>query len=166
MPELESQPAADPGTPVRRTGPPIDAVGPAASPDREPFRLALIDDTPDVRALLRMAFERTEQFEVVAEAADGQEGVEAARKHQPDVVLLDIAMPVMDGLQALPLVREACPSATVVMLSGFGAEAMSEKVVALGADGYIQKGLSVRSLVAEVQLMAARARAGERPTPT
>ena len=113
-------------------------------------RVLLVDDTPEIRMLVRRALERGGNLEVVAEAGDGAEGVDAARAHRPDVVLLDIAMPVMDGLEALPLIREALPDATVIMLSGFGAEQMVTKALASGADGYIQKGQPMRELVGRV----------------
>ena len=113
----------------------------------------LVDDTSDLRALVRMALERRGDFRVVAEAADGQEGVDEAKTHQPDVVLLDIAMPVMSGLEALPLIREASPTSTVIMLSGFGAEKMADTATSGGADGYIQKGLPLRSLLAQVHTL-------------
>ena len=109
-----------------------------------------MDDTPDIRALVRRALERAGGLEIVAEAGDGAAGVDAAREHQPDVVLLDIAMPVMDGLEALPLIRDAAPDATVIMLSGFGAERMVEQAISRGAVGYIQKGRPLRELVSQV----------------
>ena len=87
----------------------------------------LVDDTPDVRMLVRRALERSGGLEVVAEVGDGAAAVEAARHHQPDVVLLDIAMPVMDGLEALPLIRQVAPRATVIMLSAFTADEMVER---------------------------------------
>ena len=113
----------------------------------------LVDDTPDLRALVRMALERGGDFRVVAEAADGREGVDSAKEHQPDVVLLDIAMPVMSGLEALPMIREACPTSTVIMLSGFGADKMAAQALRAGADGYIQKGQPIRALLAQVHAL-------------
>ncbi len=106
----------------------------------DPLEVLVVDDTPDLRDLLTMALERTGEFRVVAHAENGREAIDAARSHDPDLVLLDIAMPVMDGLEALPQVRDACPQAIVVMLSGFGASEMTSKALAGGADGYIQKG--------------------------
>lgn len=110
----------------------------------------LVDDTPEIRMLVRRALERTGGLQVVAEAGDGAAGLDAARAHRPDVVLLDIAMPVMDGLEALPLIRQVLPGATVIMLSGFGAEQMVSKALSTGADGYIQKGQPMRELVDRV----------------
>ncbi len=97
-----------------------------------PLGVLVVDDTPDLRDLLRMALERRGEFHVVAEASNGREGIELARAHQPDLVLLDISMPVMDGLEALPQIRAACPRAAVVMLSGFGATEMTERALARG----------------------------------
>ncbi len=124
----------------------------------DPIRVALVDDTPDIRDLLRLAFERTKRFEVVAEAADGREGVEAVRAHCPDVVILDISMPVMDGLEALPLIRDLCPRAAVVILSAFGSPDVRQKAMTLGAHAFILKGSGIRALVADVEALADRAR--------
>jgi DNA-binding NarL/FixJ family response regulator len=116
----------------------------------EPRTVVLVDDTPDVRALVRRALERNGGLRVVAEAGDGSAGLEAVREHQPDAVLLDIAMPVMDGLEALPLILAASPQTTVIMLSGFGADQMVNKALDAGAAGYIQKGRPMRELVSHV----------------
>ena len=124
----------------------------------QPPSVLLVDDTADLRALVRMALERRGDFRVVAEAGDGREGVDTAKTHQPDVVLLDIAMPVMSGLEALPLIREVCPTATVIMLSGFGADKMAAQALDAGADGYIQKGQPIRALLAQVSSMIEAAR--------
>jgi DNA-binding NarL/FixJ family response regulator len=108
---------------------------------REAIRVLIVDDSEDLRYLLRFTLDREDGFTVVAEAEDGLEAVAAAATYQPDVVLLDISMPVMDGLQALPQIREKCPNTMVVMLSAF--EVASSAAVtarALGAHGYIEKG--------------------------
>ena len=119
--------------------------------EAEPHRLALVDDSPDTLEVLKLAFERTSRFRVVAEAVNGKEAIDVVTVHLPDVVLLDIAMPVMDGLEALPSIRSACPSATVVVLTSFGTSAMTRRAMELGADGYLQKGVSLSSLVETVE---------------
>ncbi len=116
-----------------------------------PMSVVLIDDSADLRLLMRLAIEQSAQFELVAEAADGRAGVEAARGSQPDLVLLDIAMPVMDGLQALTLIREECPAAIVVVLSSFGnASGLPKQAAALGAHGFVRKGGSAARLLDEL----------------
>ena len=114
------------------------------------FRVVLVDDVPDLRALLRAALESSGRFTVVAEAADGRSGIDAVRDAQPDLVLLDVSMPVMDGLEALPHVVGAAPDATVVVLSGFEQARVGSVAVSLGAAAYIEKGLPPRRLVKEL----------------
>ncbi|WP_296605031.1 response regulator, partial [Nocardioides sp.] len=120
-----------------------------------PRRVVVIDDTPDLRALLRIALERA-SYVVVGEAGDGQEGIEVVREHRPDVVLLDLSMPVLDGLEALPTIRRLVPDATIVVLSGFGPTTMSDRALARGADGYVQKGAPLRSIIASIGDLAER----------
>src|SRR3954471_439433 len=106
-----------------------------------PIRVVVVDDSYDLRLLVRLALEREADFTIVAEAADGSAGVEAVGAHKPHLVLLDIAMPVMDGLQALTLIREECPGSIVVMLSAFtGSSGAIDRAMGLGAHGYIEKG--------------------------
>jgi two-component system sensor histidine kinase/response regulator len=117
-----------------------------------PGRVLLVDDSPALRALTRMVLDG-KGFEVVGEAGDGLAGVTMAAELQPDLVLLDLAMPVMDGLEALPKVREAAPHAKVVILSGFDRRAMEQQVVDAGADAYLQKGLPPDAMLAAVQAL-------------
>ena len=121
-----------------------------ALPYAAPVRVVIVDDTPDLRELLRFALEQQE-FTVVAEAGDGRRGVEVVEEMQPDVVLLDLAMPVMDGFEALPRMRRLCPRAKIIVLSGFDAGAMSARAHDLGADGYLQKGASLSATLGYVR---------------
>ncbi|MAS55364.1 MAG: hypothetical protein CMJ44_12220 [Pimelobacter sp.] len=116
----------------------------AAKPD--PMRVVIIDDTADLRELLKIALTRG-GFQVVGEAGDGQQGIDMVRLHHPDVVLLDLAMPVMDGIEALPQIRRLTPKGKIVVLSGFGAQHMSERAVSAGADGYVQKGAPLNTIL-------------------
>jgi len=77
----------------------------------------------------------------VFEAADGLEAVEIVAALQPDLVFLDLAMPVMDGLEALPLLRQRAPDSRVVVLSGFDESTIGGKALAAGAVKYVEKGL-------------------------
>jgi signal transduction histidine kinase/ActR/RegA family two-component response regulator len=113
----------------------------------------VVDDTPDIRMLLTMSLEMDGDIKVVGEAGDGRAGVDLASQLQPDVVLIDLAMPVMDGLEALPLIRKACPRTRVVVLSGFEADAMAQRALDAGADGYLQKGLPVSDILDYVRLL-------------
>jgi DNA-binding NarL/FixJ family response regulator len=110
------------------------------------MRVAIVDDTPDVRLVVRMSLELDPDIDVVAEAGDGKGAIEIAAEHHPEVMLLDLSMPVMDGMSALPAVRDASPETAVIVLSGFTQTAMQERAIAAGAKGYIQKGLGARAL--------------------
>jgi DNA-binding NarL/FixJ family response regulator len=126
-------------------------------PPREapaPISVVAIDDSEDLLFLVRGALERSGQFRVVAEAGDGQQGLEAVRTARPDLVLLDILMPVMDGIHALPLIRAECPDAVVVMLSALGdASGMPQKAMSLGANGYIHKDGRITALPEQLRVI-------------
>lgn len=121
------------------------------------LRVVIIDDTSDLRELLRIALQRG-GFEVVGEAGDGSRGIDIVRLHRPDVVLLDLAMPVMDGIEALPSIRRLVPAGKIVVLSGFGAQQMSARAVAAGADGYVQKGAPLGTILDYVRDVVAGTR--------
>lgn len=106
----------------------------------EPIRVFLCDDVQSFRTLMRFALEEDPRIVVVGEAADGREGVEGVTRTQPDVVLLDLAMPGCDGLQAMPLMREGAPGARIIALSGFAADRMAAPLLAQGATAYLEKG--------------------------
>ena len=110
-------------------------------PDRgRRIRVLLADDTPEIRRLLRVNLELDGRFQIVGEAGDGAEAVELTRSLRPDVVVLDLAMPLMDGLQAAPSIREYAPAARILVLSGFDHSRMAARAREQGADGYLEKG--------------------------
>lgn len=104
------------------------------------IRIFLCDDVPELRTLLRYGLEEDPQLEVVGEAGDATTGIAEVQRLQPDVVLLDLSMPGMDGLEAIPHLREVAPDAAIVVFSGFAAERMRDPALALGAVGYLEKG--------------------------
>src|SRR4051812_50094816 len=91
------------------------------SPHAPKIRVFLVDDVTELRMLVRIALEEDADFEVVGEAANGRDGVEGGAEAQPDVVLLDLSMPDMDGLEAIPLMRKRAPKARIVVLSATSA---------------------------------------------
>ena len=114
------------------------------------FRVVVADDFADMRHLVKVSLERSGRFEVVGEAGDGAEAIARAAELQPDIVLLDLSMPVMSGMEALPKIREAAPDTKVVVLSGFDRSRMESQALAGGALGYIEKGLRPEQLVDEL----------------
>jgi YesN/AraC family two-component response regulator len=137
---------------------PVDG---ALAPDEAAIRVLLADDIGAYRQLIRTLLEQDARFEVVGEAGDGTEALELARRERPDVVLLDVAMPVLDGLQAIPKLTECCPDTKLVVLSGFARDVLGKRALDLGASAYLDKGADVAQLteaLAEVVRKAHRRR--------
>ena len=109
-------------------------------------RVMLADDHAVVRTGLSQLLATAEDIDVVGTAADGAEAVTMWREHRPDVVLMDLSMPDMDGLQAIPAIRSELPDAAIVVLSGFSVERMAKHVRSRGADGYVEKGTAMAEL--------------------
>jgi PAS domain S-box-containing protein len=133
-------------------------VGADSDDEVTTIRVVVIDDSEDLRLFLRLALDSHPAFEVVGEAGDGRAGVQCCDEVQPDLVLLDLSMPVMDGLEALPLIRSAVPDARVVVLSGFDAAALGNDVRTAGAHAFVEKGTPQRDLLARLQDVVAEAR--------
>ena len=121
----------------------------------EPIRVLVCDDSEAFRALLRYTLQEDPGIEVVGEAADGMAAIQAAERLQPDVVLLDLTMPILDGLDAIPAVLERAPSAQVVALSGWGADRVEQAALDQGAIAYVEKSDDVEALRAAVRAAAA-----------
>src|SRR4051794_19084222 len=118
------------------------------------IRVMLVDDVPELRLLVRVTLEEDPQIEVVAEAANGREGVAMAAEAKPDLVLLDLSMPDMDGLEAIPLIRAAAPTARVVVLSGHEAGRISLEALEQGASRYINKAVGLQMIPGIVREVA------------
>ncbi|HEY5419353.1 MAG TPA: PAS domain S-box protein [Marmoricola sp.] len=112
--------------------------------------IVVVDDAPEVRAVLRTFFQFSGELDVVGEGSDGADAVELAGLHRPSLMLLDVSMPGMDGLEALTQVRRASPETRVVMYSGFDQAGLATRTAQLGASAFIQKSGSFDDLVAEL----------------
>jgi PAS domain S-box-containing protein len=112
----------------------------AASSSHLP-RIVIVDDNDDLRRLLRIQIERLGRYNIVGEGVDGVDAIDVVTETQPDVVFLDLAMPRMDGLEALPLILQAAPGVRVVVLSGFDQGTIAAKALAAGAVRYVEKGM-------------------------
>ena len=109
--------------------------------------LLLVDDSEVVREVLRLVAAADGRLEVVGEAVNGRDGVDAAERLQPDAIILDVAMPVMTGLEALPLLRERAPKSLVVIYAGGAAGEIEPAARAAGAAGYYEKGVSAKTVI-------------------
>ena len=115
------------------------------------IRILIADDHHVVRSGLRMLLDRTEGFIVVAEAADGEEAVRLAKDMKPDVAILDISMPVMNGVDATRAIKSAQPSVRVLILTIHESEDHVRLAMSAGADGYVLKNTDREELRTAVQ---------------
>ena len=115
--------------------------------------LVLVDDEDDLRELVRETLRAAGGFTVVGEAANGEDAVAVVHDTHPDMVLLDLDMPVMGGLDALPRLRAASPESRVVVLSGMRGHGVAERSRAGGAVGFLEKGIRARELVRELLVL-------------
>ncbi|NUU20490.1 MAG: response regulator transcription factor, partial [Streptomycetaceae bacterium] len=118
------------------------------------LRVLLAEDEPLIRAGVRAVLATDPGIEVVAEAEDGAEAVELARRHRPDVAVLDIRMPRMDGLAATAEIRRLLPDTAVVVLTTFGEDAYIAQAIDGGATGFLLKSGDPRELLTGIRAAA------------
>jgi DNA-binding NarL/FixJ family response regulator len=128
---------------------------------RAAIGVLICDDNEAMRALLRVVVELRPTLRVVGEAADGHDAIREATRLQPDVILLDLAMPRRTGLEVLPELRERAPDAKIIVFSGFSTASVAEGALDLGAIRYLSKGAdpdmindAIEEVVAEATLSA------------
>ncbi|MFD3871843.1 response regulator [Streptomyces sp. NPDC058623] len=120
-----------------------------------PVRVLVADDEAMVRAGVRAILARDPHIEVVAEAGDGYEAIDLTRRHRPDVVLLDIQMPALDGLTAITHLHRELPGVGVIMLTTFGQDEYVTRALEEGADGFLLKADDPRELLNGVRAVGA-----------
>ncbi|MEV7802013.1 response regulator transcription factor [Microbispora sp. NPDC088329] len=118
------------------------------------IRVVLADDEAMIRVGVRSILTTDPEIEVVAEAADGHEAIEMVRAHRPDIALLDIRMPRLDGLAAVAELRAAAPEVAVVMLTTFDEDEYVSRALAEGAAGFLLKAADPRELIIGVRAVA------------
>jgi DNA-binding NarL/FixJ family response regulator len=118
------------------------------------IRLLIVDDHPVVRRGLSDLFGRTEDIEVVGTASDGVEAVTLTLKQNPDIVLMDLSMPNMDGIEATRFLLRSCPEARVVMLTSFAGKDRVREALRSGAVGYLLKDAPTDELINGVRSAA------------
>ncbi len=117
-------------------------------------RVLIVDDVPQVRRELRTLLPLLDAIDVVGEAADGQRAVELAAALQPDVILMDVEMPLMDRLAATRLIKPQCPQCRVIILSIHDDEAVRARARSAGADDFVDKGAPLAALLQAIQTIS------------
>ena len=115
-------------------------------PESRPIRVLVVDDHAVVRDGLRFFLLSSDEWEMVGEAADGQQAVELCTQRQPDVVLMDLRMPGTDGVSATRAIRRCCPQVRVIALTSFGEPELVRGALDAGAIGYLLKDVSAEEL--------------------
>lgn len=118
-----------------------------------PLRILVADDHAVVRTGLRTLLESRNGWEVCAEAADGRDAVEKAAKHKPDVAVLDIGMPLLNGVEATRRIRKSSPDTEILILTMHESDDLVQQVVEAGARGYILKDDADRVLLAAIEAL-------------
>lgn len=120
----------------------------------QPIRLLLVDDHTILRQGLRRLFETNGEFRVVGEAKNGREAVDLARESKPDVIVMDLAMPALNGLDATRRILKAEPAAKVLVLSMYLDDDYVNQALDAGVCGYLLKDASAQELLAAVRTIA------------
>jgi DNA-binding NarL/FixJ family response regulator len=116
----------------------------------EPLRILIVDDFSQVRQDLAIALTLAGGVEVAGQASDGREAIELAARLCPDVVLMDLEMPVMDGFEAIRQVKALCPGSRVLALTVYGDEATRAEAFRAGADAFVVKGTGLGVLMGQI----------------
>jgi DNA-binding NarL/FixJ family response regulator len=114
--------------------------------------ILIADDSPIIRKTLRQTLERQDAWQICGEAANGREAIEKAQQVKPDVVVLDLSMPVMNGLQAARELKRLLPSLPLVMFTNFDTPQITNEALAVGVNAVVSKS-ELAGLIGEIQAL-------------
>jgi len=129
------------------------------------IRIVLADDHVVLRQGLRMLLEEESDLDVIAEADNGQEAIDLVLQHHPDVVLMDLVMPELDGISATEILHSQHPEVRVVILSSLEEDSAVVSAVRAGAIGYLRKNVPIEVLVQTIRGAAQGRSSSRRPPP-
>lgn len=115
------------------------------------MKVLVVDDSEDARYLLRKRLDTKRQFQIVGEASDGAEALTRVEELKPDIVIMDVRMPGMDGVEATRQIRERFPGTSVLAYSAFGDEDQMRAMREAGAVGYVLKDAPAEELILRLQ---------------
>jgi two-component system, NarL family, response regulator LiaR len=119
--------------------------------DRPIVRIVIVEDDPMMQLGLEQSFQDYPHMQIVAQAEDGLRGVAVVRQHQPDLVIMDIGLPRMDGIAATQEIKQALPQTRVVMLTSHTSETEIVAALSSGADAYCIKGTNIELLISAIE---------------
>lgn len=118
-------------------------------------RILIADDSPQIRTIVRKCLEAMPGWKVCAEAVNGQEAIEKAKQVHPNFIVLDLSMPVMNGLQAAKILNDLMPAVPKIMFTSFITEQLEQQAYAAGVSKVVSKDTSIATLVDAVQSFSA-----------
>jgi two-component system, NarL family, response regulator NreC len=113
--------------------------------------ILIVDDHAAMRHLLRTAFEGTPGWEVCGEAENGREAIEKTRELKPDLIVLDLSMPIMNGLEAAPALRRMLPTVPIILFTLYGNKFLEQEAFSAGVTAVVSKGDYFKTLVNQAQ---------------
>jgi DNA-binding NarL/FixJ family response regulator len=119
--------------------------------------ILIVDDSPQIRHCLRALLEGNEEWSVCGEAENGLDGIDKAQLLHPDLIVLDLAMPVMNGLQAARVLRQLLPEVPIVMFTNLGSSYLRTEALAAGINSVTDKSEGVATLVGRIQQLLSAA---------
>ncbi len=134
--------------------------GSAASP----LRVIIVDDSEETRKSIQMMMSLVPDSEVVAQGENGREAIELARQHHPDIALIDVNMPVMDGLTAIQTLRQEHPALICIVISAEKDQPTLQRAVSVGAQGYLIKPVTAEQLLSVMERASKAAQVTRTPT--
>lgn len=126
-------------------------MGSPESSEETSLGVLICDDVDEMRTLLRVVIEQSPRLRVAGEARDGSEAISLAQLVQPDIVVLDLSMPVRSGLDALPEIKAVAPTAEIIAFSALDRSVVEKEVLQAGASSFLQKGADPDEILAAIE---------------
>ena len=117
------------------------------------IRVAIADDHPEMRVALRLLLSISKEIEIVCETSNGQEAVDCVKRLQPDVLVMDIHMPVLDGFAATKQINDSSVSTRVILISTYTGSFIARHAAAVGAQGFVPKDKVAKSLLPAIEIV-------------